>query len=286
MAITRAKQSSLRTGVTKYDNLRAGLPFTPTIGTATDGGTGTTVSVAFTGNNTAGLTYTALSTPGSLSATSTTSPITVTGLTSGTAYTFAVKATNSAGDSPYSAASNSVTPATPSSYESIASVTGTGSSGTITFSSIPGTYQHLQIRLLMRRSTSATGSTSTRLRINSDSTAANYYSHYMIGNGSTVSAGALDGTTLSGNLYTTDVVNNSVASGIMSVGIIDIHDYASTTKNKTVRIFSGNDRNGSGVVELISGLYSSTSAITEISISTQANSFTTDSVFALYGIKA
>jgi len=31
-------------------------------------------------------------------------------------------------------------------FESIASASGTGSSGTITFSSIPSTYQHLQIR--------------------------------------------------------------------------------------------------------------------------------------------
>ena len=120
MAITRAKQSSLKTGVTKYDNFRGGLPYTPTIGTATDGGTGTTVSVAFTGNNTAGLTYTVLSSPGSLTATGTTSPITVSGLTSGTAYTFQVKATNSAGDSPYSAASNSVTPVVPAPVYSLA----------------------------------------------------------------------------------------------------------------------------------------------------------------------
>ena len=35
----------------------------------------------------------------------------------------------------------------PSSYESIASATGTGSSGTITFSSIPSTYQSLQLRV-------------------------------------------------------------------------------------------------------------------------------------------
>jgi hypothetical protein len=34
-------------------------------------------------------------------------------------------------------------------YESIASATGTGSSATITFSSIPSTYQHLQILYLV-----------------------------------------------------------------------------------------------------------------------------------------
>ena len=47
-------------------------PTTPTIGTATDGGTGTTVSVAFTPSTYIGkgtITYTATSSPGSLTAT-------------------------------------------------------------------------------------------------------------------------------------------------------------------------------------------------------------------------
>jgi len=35
----------------------------------------------------------------------------------------------------------------PTSYESIASATGTGSSNTITLSSIPSTYKHLQLRI-------------------------------------------------------------------------------------------------------------------------------------------
>ena len=90
------------------------LPSVPTIGTATDGGTGTTVNVAFTPGGIAGSNYTALSTPGSITATGTSSPITVSGLTAGTAYTFKVKATNSIGDSGYSASSNSVTPVVPS----------------------------------------------------------------------------------------------------------------------------------------------------------------------------
>ena len=278
MAITRAKQSSLTTGVTKYDNFRGGLPYTPTIGTATDGGTGTTVSVAFTGNNTAGLTYTALSTPGSLTGTSTTSPITVTGLTSGTAYTFAVKATNSAGDSPYSAASNSVTPATPSSFESIASSTLGSAGASISFSSIPSTYKSLQLRCTLYYAN--TGTNGARLRLNSD-TGANYATHILFGDGATVTAAGTSST----NQIDIGTTNGNDKSSIRSVFIIDIHDYASTTKNKTVRTFSGVDMNGSGYVYLTSGLWINTAAVNSVLLRPDGGSFDTGSSVALYGVK-
>jgi len=58
----------------------------------------------------------------------------------------------------------------PGSYESIASASGTGSSGTITFSSIPSTYTHLQIRGIGRNSYP---STQVNVRFNSD-TGSNY----------------------------------------------------------------------------------------------------------------
>ena len=93
-------------------------PDAPTIGTATAGDT--TASVPFTasvykGRNNTISTYTATSSPGSITASSATSPISVTGLTNGTAYTFTVKATANYGTgqdvlSLASAASNSVTP--------------------------------------------------------------------------------------------------------------------------------------------------------------------------------
>lgn len=96
-----------------YDPLRN--PNTPTIGTATAGDA--SASVAFTAPANVGgsaiSSYTAISTPGAVTASAASSPISVTGLSNGTAYTFAVWATNTYGPSAFSGASNSVTPAIP-----------------------------------------------------------------------------------------------------------------------------------------------------------------------------
>jgi hypothetical protein len=94
-------------------------PDTPTIGTATGGNASATVAFTasvYKGKNNTISTYTATSSPGSITGSSATSPITVSGLTNGTAYTFTVTATANYGTgvnvlSLASAASNSVTPA-------------------------------------------------------------------------------------------------------------------------------------------------------------------------------
>ena len=180
MAVSRVKTSSILQGFPKSRSLLAGYPPVMAAPTATDGGTGDTVSVAFTAVSGA-TSYSVLSTPGSFTASGSASPLTVSGLTAGTAYTFQVRATNSVGTGGYSAASNSVTPAVPLSFESIATATGTGSNSTLTFSSIPQTYKHLQIRV-MSRGNAATDQDNLLIRFNGD-TGSNYNSHYVFGTG-------------------------------------------------------------------------------------------------------
>ncbi len=113
-------------------------PDLPIIGTATKTGS-TTATVAFAAPlNDGGSTitsYTALSTPGSISASSATSPITVTGLNPGTSYTFTVTATNADGTSGPSSPSNEITTdATAPDAPTIGTATKTGTStATIAF---------------------------------------------------------------------------------------------------------------------------------------------------------
>ncbi len=171
--------------------------------------------------------------------------------------------------------------ASTSSYESIATATGTGSNTTITFSSIPSTYKHLQIRYIAQRTTGA-GNQTLRVTFNSDSTTTYDY-HRLQGDGAAASAAGT--ATAAFGLIVPGAGNNS--TNITGVGIIDIHDYASTTKNKTTRYFSGYDSNNTegGIASLGSFLWRSTSAITQIDVKFSADNFATSSTFALYGIK-
>jgi len=163
-----------------------------------------------------------------------------------------------------------------SSYESIATATGTGSSGTITFSSIPSTFKHLQIRI---HQVTASGTNDINMTFNNDS-AANYAVHYLYGTGTTASA---LGATAVGFIKAAGV-NNTATTTIPDVSIIDILDYASTTKNKTARVFEGTDQNGSGSVAIVSGLWLNTSAINRLDFVSASNYATTTRI-ALYGIK-
>jgi hypothetical protein len=159
-------------------------------------------------------------------------------------------------------------------YESIASAAGTGASSTITFSSIPSTYASLQIRI-NGRSDALVDTTYIQVQYNAT---AMTKGHYVRGDGSAVSANAVNVP-----IY---IAGANTTANTMGVGIIDIHDYASTTKNKTVRVFSGADKNASGgAIDLISGLWMSTSAINRIDLVTGSGQYQTGSTVSLYGIK-
>lgn len=257
-------------------------PSAPTIGTATDGGTGTSVSVVFTASSYIGketVTYTAISSPGGLTGTSATSPITVTGLTTGTAYTFTVTGTTSYGvTGSASAASNSITPANPTSYESIATVYGNGSSGSVTLSSIPQTYRDLQLRIYEVGVTSG-GGQPLGIWFNGN-TESNYYSRKLVGSSSTPSV------SVSGVTSYIDVSINGNRLGYPNVSIIDIFNYTDTTRSTLFKSFSsGADVNGAIDVGFILGYWSEFPAITSISYKTNTGSLDTSTIVALYGIK-
>jgi len=282
MAITRIKNSTIGNKTPKYNDVLAGLPYRPIIGTATDGGNGTSASVAFTGNNVANgtITYTALSSPGSLTGTGTASPITVSGLTAGTAYTFQVKAGNSLGDSAYSAASNSVTPVDPASFISIATVTvGSGGAASAEFTSIPSTYSHLQLRVFTQ-GTRANTIDFLYIQLNSD-TSTSYTYHYLTGDGASAIAGAITSDTY----FDLGRYPASSSTSIFGASVIDILDYANTNKYKTLRHLGSYDANGSGRVEFRSGLWLKTNAITSIKFAMANANLGQYSTFALYGIK-
>jgi hypothetical protein len=167
-----------------------------------------------------------------------------------------------------------------SSFESIATTAGTGSSNTITFSSIPSGFKHLQLRGYTYGS--GGGASNARITFNGD-TGSNYASHYLLGDGASASASGAASQTFA--WYSVYASSAGSTNGI-PVTIVDILDYGSTSKYKTIRVLSGYDNNGSGRIYVYSGLYMSTSAITSFDLKNEDGSnWSTNTRYALYGIK-
>jgi hypothetical protein len=161
------------------------------------------------------------------------------------------------------------------SYESIQTFTiGSGGATDITFSSIPSTYKHLQIRGLV---TYAASANAVCLFANAD-TGSNYAWHQLYGTGSAAGASASTST----NISNIAVVPSS---GYPAAFVADVLDYSSSSKYKTYRTLSGYDANGSGILALRSTLWMNTAAITSLTVKFDAGTLAQYSSFALYGIK-
>jgi hypothetical protein len=171
------------------------------------------------------------------------------------------------------------TGAIPGEYQSIATTTvGGGGSATISFTSIPATYQHLQIRVMCQINV---GDADFGIRFNSD-TGTNYSKHqiYTYGSGAPLATGSSSTTSIPGGSSYTNGANT------FGVAIIDILDYANTSKYKTARVLTGTDVNGTGFLSFRSGLWQNTNAVSRIDlVQTSGSSFQQYSSFALYGIK-
>jgi hypothetical protein len=166
-------------------------------------------------------------------------------------------------------------------YESIATVTvPSGGAAAASFTGIPATYTHLQIRYIVR-STQASTETGINARLNSD-TGSNYAWHYLFGDGASVAASA--GATQT-SLNFVNVAGANATASAFAVGVLDILDYANTSKFKTLRLLQGWDGNGSGRINLSSGLWMSTSANNAIEFYPSSGNWAQFSQFALYGVK-
>ena len=165
----------------------------------------------------------------------------------------------------------------PSSYESIATVTvGVGGTTSVDFTNIPQTYAHLQIRAIHQEP-----SDTVALTVNSQTGNA-YTVHYLLGDG---------GSALGGYYASPSMIyfgtNYGSSGNNFGASIVDILDYANTSKLTTVRSLTGADNNSIyGKVGLYSGEYYYTNAITSINIKGRTGGTIAQySQFALYGIK-
>lgn len=185
--------------------------------------------------------------------------------------------------------SNLVSAAASSSFESIVTTT-LGSDNTITFGTIPTTFQHLQIRISGKTNRPTYNNDLVSLRFNGDTTS-NYRYFHMKGTGTGSLSLENGSTSTSTKLYSAGHIGdtNNHASNF-GYAVIDILDYNLTTKVKTIKSHSGYDANGSGsdpgIISFNGGLWQSTNAITSITLLPgEGSNLVSGTSVALYGIK-
>jgi len=171
-------------------------------------------------------------------------------------------------------------------YDSLGSVTVGTAVSSITFTSIPSGYKHLQIRGILRSDKSADTNADMYLFLNGDTSTSNYTRHYLRGNGaSATSVGYGTGN----NPVAGEAPAASSPANVFGTTIIDILDYANTNKNKVVRTLHGDDQNSgtsASNIYLTSSAWLNTSPVTSLTFTLQASTnFVTYSSFALYGVK-
>jgi len=251
-------------------------PVAPTIGTITD--LGGIASVSFTANdssvqqsanNYSAQDITIMSNP----IYSKNSPVRVP-ITTGVTYNLPVSANNSVGSSISSSASIT----SYNNYSSIATATPNNSS--VAFSNIPQDYKHLQLRIFAR--TSGAGDFDTMvLRFNGD-TNSNYMMHWIFGDGTSASYG--NSTPSTTYIQIRDISASGSLANSFGAFIVDIYDYASVLKIKTVRTMGGYDTNSTGKINLQTGTWNSTTPISSITLAGGNAAFIANSHVALYGI--
>jgi hypothetical protein len=164
------------------------------------------------------------------------------------------------------------------SFYSIATVTvGSGGESNITFSSIPQTYKHLQLRIL----SAGNYNTSVRLRVNADSDFNYHYHGLQAGNGYGNSVYSYAANTQNSMMVFDQQLGNS---SYFNSTIVDILDYTAGNKSKTFRTFSGVQNNTDGFIYRSSGLWTG-GAISQMVFYFGGGDFFQYSKFALYGIK-
>ena len=168
-------------------------------------------------------------------------------------------------------------------YDALASNTLSVATSSVTFNGIPAGYKHLQLRIL-GRSSSANPSETVRMQLNGRITANGYTNHLVYSDGASAIADGDNQSVAGFNIHRLPAATSTAS--VFGALIIDILDYADTSKFRLLRSIGGYDANGSGRIAFGSGLFNSTDAISSIKLelSTAAN-YVADSSFQLYGVK-
>jgi hypothetical protein len=164
-------------------------------------------------------------------------------------------------------------------------IVSSGSVSSITFSSIPQTYQHLQLRWVVQDGRS-NGDGDTFIRFNGNSSSIYTYRR-LSANGSASNLSQV----IDNDRGYLGYSNGNYTTPRYSIGVADITDYSNANKTKTIKSLFSTNHNGetasNGDVSQIGwfrGMWNNTNAITSMTIIT-GYTFSQYTTFSLYGIK-
>jgi hypothetical protein len=186
-------------------------------------------------------------------------------------------------------ATRAITPvAAGNAYEWLETVTvGSGGQATISFSNLNSTYgstyQHLQIRAVLRSTRSDTDSI-YYVQFNGD-TAANYRAHFLRGNGSVTASESNTPSYPNGIIIYGGLPGNTATANAFGPNVIDILDPFETTKNTTIRALVGQSASINRIA-LESGAWFNTAALTSITLDDVFGNFAQYSRVSLYGMRS
>ena len=175
-------------------------------------------------------------------------------------------------------------PIPPSAYDLLETTTLTSSASSVTFSGLVAysDYAHLQVRAVLR-SNYAGSSDVLHAYVNGD-TGNNYARHNLTGRGS--QGDVISGSSTSQQYFGRPSIKGAggVANSYMPL-IFDLLDFSNTSKNSTARMIAG-DAENSETVEMHSGLWLNTDAITSLTMTGAfGTALVTGSRLSIYGIK-
>ena len=151
------------------------------------------------------------------------------------------------------------------------------------FTSIPGTYNHLVVRFVLRQTAAGVSNRQIHLRFNNDSSSI-YDTQQLVGNNSSASAAAFSAANVAILGYSPAA---TATANYASAGVIEIPGYALTTFFKHGTCQTGTDTNGAAAnfrSDATSFVWRSTAAINRIDLLPWSNNFLAGSAAYLYGV--
>jgi hypothetical protein len=166
----------------------------------------------------------------------------------------------------------------PSSRQLISSQVLTSTAASVTFSSIPGTFKDLILKLSVRNSLTQED---MLLRINNDSST--LYSRVQLRGNGTQASSSINSAQTSIKLENA-VVGSGYTANTFSNHEIYIPNYTAS-QNRQISSHAAIENNGTEAFDIVhAGLYRSTTAITQIDLIASTGNFVSGSSFYLYGL--